>query len=96
MEKQESMEAISDSVQELFDTLCYFHPDGEEEPIIPFRYRKGSCPIWVIAGENASGKSLMRRILQVKLMQDSLVKKSFMSLWRAAVATIFQYRPSGQ
>lgn len=44
--------------------LDYFHEDGDEPPAIPFHRVDGEGKVVVIVGDNASGKSFCRRIVQ--------------------------------
>lgn len=43
--------------------LAYFHPDGDEPPAIPCHRVAGRDPLVVMVGDNASGKSFARRII---------------------------------
>lgn len=41
----------------------YFQPQGTRAPAIPAHYVLGACPLVVIVGPNAGGKSFFRRVL---------------------------------
>lgn len=45
--------------------LAYFHEDGEHPPAIPFHRVDGAGKVILIVGDNASGKSFCRRIVQL-------------------------------
>ena len=46
----------------ILEDLRYFIPEGKGKPaIIPYHWAKGSCNLAVVLGENASGKSFLRR-----------------------------------
>ncbi len=49
--------------------LDYFHPNEEGVTAIPAFYRRGVGNLVVVVGENASGKSFYRRIVQAICMQ---------------------------
>lgn len=44
--------------------LSYFSPQNGDPPAIPVFRRDGSCPLVLIVGENASGKSFFRRLIK--------------------------------
>ena len=43
--------------------LAYFHPEGDEPAAIPCHRVAGRDPLVVMVGDNASGKSFARRII---------------------------------
>ena len=46
----------------VLEDLSYFHPQGKRTPaIIPYHWVKGTSNLAVVLGENASGKSFVRR-----------------------------------
>lgn len=71
MKKSEKKSTVSlNSIREYMnDVLSFeiFHsdPDFNNTPALEAYLHEGSCPLIVITGENASGKSLMRRIISM-------------------------------
>jgi len=58
-----TLTSVTQLLEEVFD-LAYFHAeDGEAEPAIPHMWVPGSSKLVVVVGENASGKSFLRRIV---------------------------------
>lgn len=63
MSKKFSIKSLAQLLEEAFD-LAYFHADeGETEPAIPYLWVPGTSKLVVVVGENASGKSFLRRIV---------------------------------
>lgn len=55
---------LTQLLEAAFD-LAYFHADeGEDEPAIPSHWVRGTSPLVIVVGENASGKSFLRRIIR--------------------------------
>lgn len=53
-------ESAADLIRFILEELTYFSPD-EGEPVIPWLWKPGSCPLVLVLGENAGGKSFFRR-----------------------------------
>lgn len=49
----------------IFETLRYFEGEDGKPPVLPYHWVKGRGNFVVVAGENASGKSFLRKLVTV-------------------------------
>lgn len=65
-----------DLLEFILEELLYFSPDDEaEEPAIPWLWKKGSCPLVLVLGENAGGKSFFRRCVHAVAKQEFKIEE---------------------
>lgn len=77
----------------VLETLSYFHPEGKgKKAVLPYQWVKGTSNVAVLLGENASGKSFVRKCassichkLEVEFIGISMEMRSRAGFERAFV-----------
>jgi len=59
-------------VNDLLENWTYF---ADDDPVIPALWVKGSCPLFIVLGENASGKSFFRRCVHISTKEFTSIEE---------------------
>ena len=64
--------SIDDLTVAFLDRLLVFHPEGKKPPPIEAEFDKGKGRLLIITGENASGKSFLRRLFTIAYRENKV------------------------
>lgn len=59
-----SFDDVGGLFEQVFSIDSYFTPNKDGEIPLPYHWSKGKAPLALITGDNASGKSFLRRLIQ--------------------------------